>query len=191
MQALTPSRQIRRVRAARRTMILRRVFCDESMLLAGSRLTEITLVSGDYTGLVETPLLRIRIPSPYLTSSSPAVQTDERSFVRTFILVDEYRRRRHSSGHELEPNAYLHQADQDIRLLVGMGVAGDAHLGKTVQHRSRVAKDPSQPNLRQAHMIHAELHDNLRGACPIFTRILTVPQKRCQGRPTGPFTCIL
>jgi MOSC domain-containing protein YiiM len=51
-----------------------------------------------------------------------------------------------------------------IRLLAGLGVAGDAHLGVTVQHRSRVARDPSQPNLRQVHLIHAELHDDLRAA---------------------------
>lgn len=49
-----------------------------------------------------------------------------------------------------------------IRLLTGRGVEGDAHLGKTVKHRSRVARDPSQPNLRQVHLIHAELHDELR-----------------------------
>ncbi|MHB8574404.1 MAG: MOSC domain-containing protein [Dehalococcoidia bacterium] len=50
-----------------------------------------------------------------------------------------------------------------VRLLAGLGVEGDAHLGTTVQHRSRVARDPSQPNLRQVHLIHAELHDELRG----------------------------
>lgn len=51
-----------------------------------------------------------------------------------------------------------------IRLLAGLGVAGDAHLGVTVKHRSRVAKDPTQPNLRQVHMIHAELFDELKAA---------------------------
>jgi MOSC domain-containing protein YiiM len=51
-----------------------------------------------------------------------------------------------------------------IRLLAGLGVDGDAHLGETVQHRSRVARDPSQPNLRQVHLIHAELHDQLVAA---------------------------
>jgi MOSC domain-containing protein YiiM len=51
-----------------------------------------------------------------------------------------------------------------IRLLAGLGVEGDAHLGKTVQHRSRVAADPTQPNLRQVHLIHAELHDELQAA---------------------------
>jgi len=44
-----------------------------------------------------------------------------------------------------------------ITLLEGLGVAGDAHLGVTVQHRSRVAADPTQPNLRQVHLIHSEL----------------------------------
>ncbi|WP_207507649.1 MOSC domain-containing protein [Klenkia brasiliensis] len=50
----------------------------------------------------------------------------------------------------------------DITLLEGLGVRGDAHAGVTVQHRSRVAADPTQPNLRQVHLIHAELHDELR-----------------------------
>ncbi len=48
-----------------------------------------------------------------------------------------------------------------IKLLKGLGVEGDAHLGKTVKHRSRVAKDPTQPNLRQVHLIHQELHEEL------------------------------
>jgi MOSC domain-containing protein YiiM len=51
-----------------------------------------------------------------------------------------------------------------IRLLAGLGVEGDAHLGITVKHRSRVAKDPTAPNLRQVHLIHAELHDELEAA---------------------------
>ncbi|MGV9772891.1 MOSC domain-containing protein [Streptosporangium sp. NPDC003464] len=51
-----------------------------------------------------------------------------------------------------------------IRLLAGLGVEGDAHLGVTVKHRSRVAQDPTQPNLRQVHLIQAELHDELAGA---------------------------
>lgn len=49
----------------------------------------------------------------------------------------------------------------EIRLLTGLGVAGDAHMGETVQHRSRVAKDPTQPNLRQVHLIQTELFDEL------------------------------
>jgi hypothetical protein len=51
-----------------------------------------------------------------------------------------------------------------IRLIEGLGVEGDAHLGVTVQHRSRVAKDPNQPNLGQVHLIHAELFDELTAA---------------------------
>lgn len=53
---------------------------------------------------------------------------------------------------------------ESIRLLAGLGVEGDAHLGVTVQHRSRVAADPTQPNLRQVHLIHAELHRELAAA---------------------------
>ncbi len=49
-----------------------------------------------------------------------------------------------------------------ISLLAGLGVEGDAHLGTTVQHRSRVAVDPDQPNLRQVHLIPLELIDALR-----------------------------
>jgi MOSC domain-containing protein YiiM len=49
-----------------------------------------------------------------------------------------------------------------IRLVEGWGVEGDAHAGVTVQHLSRVRRDPTQPNLRQVHLIHAELHDELR-----------------------------
>jgi MOSC domain-containing protein YiiM len=51
-----------------------------------------------------------------------------------------------------------------IRLIAGLGVEGDAHAGATVKHRSRVARDPTQPNLRQVHLIHAELHDELNAA---------------------------
>jgi MOSC domain-containing protein YiiM len=52
-----------------------------------------------------------------------------------------------------------------IELVAGLGVAGDAHAGETVRHRSRVAKDPRQPNLRQVHLVHGELLDalNARG----------------------------
>ncbi len=74
-----------------------------------------------------------------------------------------------SSGHGVVESVSLarqHTFSKDeaplIRLLAGLGVAGDAHLGRTVQHRSRVARDPTQPNLRQVHLIHGELHDELR-----------------------------
>jgi MOSC domain-containing protein YiiM len=54
--------------------------------------------------------------------------------------------------------------EERIRLLAGLGVEGDAHLGETVKHRSRVRRDPTRPNLRQVHLLHAELHDELRDA---------------------------
>ena len=59
-------------------------------------------------------------------------------------------------GHGLGKTVLLY-----ITLREGQGVAGDAHCGETVRHRSRVAKDPSAPNLRQVHLIHAELLDEL------------------------------
>lgn len=49
-----------------------------------------------------------------------------------------------------------------VRLVTGEGVAGDAHAGRTVQHRSRVARTPGAPNLRQVHLLPGELHDELR-----------------------------
>jgi len=48
-----------------------------------------------------------------------------------------------------------------VTLLAGLGVEGDAHLGRTVRHRSRVARDPNQPNLRQVHLMHSELFAEL------------------------------
>jgi MOSC domain-containing protein YiiM len=51
-----------------------------------------------------------------------------------------------------------------IRLVAGHGVDGDAHCGVTVKHRSRVARDPSAPNLRQVHLIHRELFEELDAA---------------------------
>ena len=62
-----------------------------------------------------------------------------------------------SGGHTLTKPTH-----DRIRLIAGLGVEGDAHSGETVKHRSRVRRDPSQPNLRQVHLIHAELHDELR-----------------------------
>ncbi|WP_405982004.1 MOSC domain-containing protein [Streptomyces sp. NBC_00158] len=53
---------------------------------------------------------------------------------------------------------------ESITLLAGLGVEGDVHAGVTVKHRSRVAADPTQPNLRQVHLIHRELFDEVAGA---------------------------
>lgn len=61
-------------------------------------------------------------------------------------------------------HAFNKSARSTIHLTAGRGVDGDSHAGETVQHRSRVARDPSQPNLRQVHLIHAELLDELRAA---------------------------
>jgi MOSC domain-containing protein YiiM len=49
-----------------------------------------------------------------------------------------------------------------VRLVRGLGVEGDAHLGAAVQHRSRLRRDATQPNLRQVHLLPAELHVELR-----------------------------
>ena len=65
----------------------------------------------------------------------------------------------HSAGH-----TFGKRTEGGIRLLAGLGVEGDAHMGETVKHRSRVRQDPTRPNLRQVHLIHAELHDELRAA---------------------------
>ena len=60
--------------------------------------------------------------------------------------------------------------EMSIRLLAGLGVEGDAHMGETVKHRSRVRVDPTQPNLRQVHLIHEELFEEVGRAgfqvCP-------------------------
>jgi MOSC domain-containing protein YiiM len=52
--------------------------------------------------------------------------------------------------------------ENSLNLLTGLGVEDDAHNGVAVKHRSRVAQDPTQPNLRQIHLIHSELHDELK-----------------------------
>jgi MOSC domain-containing protein YiiM len=54
-----------------------------------------------------------------------------------------------------------HEEDEGITLVAGLGVEGDAHAGTTVKHRSRVARNPVAPNLRQVHLLHAELFDEL------------------------------
>lgn len=60
------------------------------------------------------------------------------------------------------PGHTLYKVNEgSIKLLEGLGVEGDAHMGKTVKHRSRVARDPNQPNLRQVHLIHSKLFDEL------------------------------
>ena len=58
-------------------------------------------------------------------------------------------------------HTFSKQSVRQIMLLEGLGVKGDAHCGATVKHRSRVARDPTQPNLRQVHLMHGELFDEL------------------------------
>ena len=58
-------------------------------------------------------------------------------------------------------HAFSKQPGPLLTVLPGLGIEGDAHCGVTVQHRSRVARDPMQPNLRQVHLIHAELFAEL------------------------------
>ena len=61
-----------------------------------------------------------------------------------------------SAGHDFSKFAV-----PEIEIVPGLGVAGDAHAGVKVKHRSRVRIDPSQPNLRQVHLIHAELFEEV------------------------------
>ena len=58
--------------------------------------------------------------------------------------------------------AFSKPVREQIMLVAGLGVEGDAHAGTTVKHRSRVRSDPSQPNLRQVHLLAAELFDEVR-----------------------------
>lgn len=66
--------------------------------------------------------------------------------------------------HRSTSHSFSKFAEEAIVLLEGLGVEGDAHAGKTVQHRSRVARDASAPNLRQVHLLQAELFDELIAA---------------------------
>jgi hypothetical protein len=54
-------------------------------------------------------------------------------------------------------HGFSKEAKASLTLIAGEGIDGDAHRGVNVKHRSRVARDPTQPNLRQVHLIHAEL----------------------------------
>lgn len=61
-----------------------------------------------------------------------------------------------------DTHRFSKQAVDAIDLVAGLGISGDAHQGVTVKHRSRAAVDPTIPNLRQVHLIHRELFDELR-----------------------------
>jgi MOSC domain len=62
-----------------------------------------------------------------------------------------------------EGHRFSKQGETALMLLAGLGVAGDCHAGRTVQHLSRVRRDPDQPNLRQVHLIAVELYEELTG----------------------------
>ena len=66
--------------------------------------------------------------------------------------------------HRSASHSFSKFAEEAIRLVPGLGVEGDAHAGATVRHRSRVARDPLQSNLRQVHLLHVELFDELMAA---------------------------
>ncbi|MEM8860057.1 MAG: MOSC domain-containing protein [Chloroflexota bacterium] len=63
--------------------------------------------------------------------------------------------------HMSDTHTFSKYTQEQINLLAGLGVEGDAHLGVTVKHRSRVKADPTQPNLRQVHLVHSELFDEV------------------------------
>jgi hypothetical protein len=65
------------------------------------------------------------------------------------------------SVHSSSSHTFSKHSQPSLRLLEGLGAEGDAHMGVTVKHRSRVAQDPTQPYLRQIHLIQAELHQEL------------------------------
>ena len=71
----------------------------------------------------------------------------------------------HVEAVSLSPtHTLIKQGQLSIRVLAGLGVEDDAHMGTTVKHRSRVRRDPTTPNLRQVHLIHGELHDELKAS---------------------------
>ncbi|MGB1749164.1 MAG: MOSC domain-containing protein [Dehalococcoidia bacterium] len=67
------------------------------------------------------------------------------------------------SVHLSATHTFSKTSQESIMLIEGIGVEGDAHSGETVKHRSRVEKDPSQKNMRQVHLIHSELFEELAG----------------------------
>lgn len=64
--------------------------------------------------------------------------------------------------HRSNAHTFSKAEEPSLTLRTGLGVDGDAHCGSTVKHRSRVAIDPSQPNLRQVHLLSEEILDALK-----------------------------
>jgi hypothetical protein len=65
------------------------------------------------------------------------------------------------SVHSISSYTFSKHGQPSLRLLKGLAAEGDAHMGVTVKHRSRLAQDPTQLNLRQIYLVHAELHGEL------------------------------
>lgn len=65
------------------------------------------------------------------------------------------------SVHRSSDHLFSKESADTIELVAGLGVVGDAHHGAQVRHRSRAAADPTQPNLRQVHLIHKELFSHM------------------------------
>ena len=85
------------------------------------------------------------------TDSEPSAREEAKA--RTGVVAAVSR----DTGHNFtKPNV------DEIELVAGLGVKGDAHWGETVQHLVRVREDPTRPNLRQVHLVHGELHDELK-----------------------------
>lgn len=61
-------------------------------------------------------------------------------------------------------HGFSKQTVRSAEMVAGVGLVGDAHAGARVKHRSRVRANPEQPNLRQVHLLQAELFDELAGA---------------------------
>lgn len=63
--------------------------------------------------------------------------------------------------HRSSTHHFSKQKETSLTLKQGLGIVGDAHMGATVKHRSRVAADPTQPNLRQVHLLHTEMIEDI------------------------------
>ena len=63
--------------------------------------------------------------------------------------------------HKSSEHSFTKSSCDQIKLIAGIGVEGDAHSGEKVKHRSRVRRDPLQPNLRQVHLLHEEFFPEL------------------------------
>ncbi len=63
--------------------------------------------------------------------------------------------------HRSSEYTFTKEPAASVELVAGLGVAGDVHAGATVRHRSRIERDPTQPNLRQVHLMDGEMLDML------------------------------